>query len=105
MYKNIESKYDKRNTETIQGIMKEWRKTSGLRSTDTFKYIIRKEYANEESYYIEIITNKPGFLIGQAGNRVKSYTSQLQSEGITRVDILDTYKIHTVFPDENTSKE
>lgn len=100
-----EMKYDPRNTDKIQSIMYDWRKASGLKDTDTFKYIIRKEYGNEESCYVEIITNRPGYIIGPAGARIKSYANQLLSENISRVDVLDTYKIHTVFSDEGTTED
>lgn len=67
---------------TINNILKEYKKTAGLNNQDRFEYWVIDGV-------VTIITNKPGYLIGECGKLIYQYKEKLAPLGISRIDLIE----------------
>lgn len=73
----------------IESIIKEWKRHAGIEDEEKVSYYI-------VDGILYLITEKPGYMIGQRGYLIKGYTEILKGYNINKVDIFESSKIKEV---------
>ncbi len=77
------------NYEEIESIIKEWKRHAGIDEDEKVSY-----YIIDGILYL--MTDKPGYMIGQRGYLIKGYAEILKEYNITRVDIFESKKFQVI---------